>query len=246
MSAKAYFEAVEQGLKQLRETQLESIEQGAELFCEAIVGGKRLFAFGASHSFILPMEMIYRTGGLMLVNPIYPHGMDLSVRPLPMTSQIERVEGLGRVLLEGVSPQAGDVLLLASASGRNPIVVDMAQAAREAGMTVIGVLALAYCQASSSRHSSGRRLHELCDLVIDECAPVGDAAVSIAGLAQKTGPLSTVLGCTVVNALVAEVLAKLAERGVTPPVFVSANLPGGDEHNARVLAENADRIFYLH
>jgi uncharacterized phosphosugar-binding protein len=245
VSAKAYFDAVEQGLKQLQETQLDAIEQAAEVFCEAIVGGKRLFAFGASHSFILPMEMIYRTGGLMLVNPIYPLGMDLSVRPLPMTSQIERVEGLGRVLLEGTPAQAGDVVLIASASGRNPIVVDMALAAREMGLTVIGVLALEYCQSSTSRHSSGQRLHELCDLVIDECAPAGDAAVAIPGLAQRTGPLSTVLGCTAVNALVCEVLARLVARGVTPPVFLSANLPGGDEHNERLLAENADRIFYL-
>ncbi|MHB8996175.1 MAG: sugar isomerase domain-containing protein [Armatimonadota bacterium] len=245
MSAKAYFEAVELGLQRLRETQLSAIEQAAEAFCEAIAGGKRLFAFGATHSFIVPMEMIYRTGGLMLVNPIYPQGMDLSVRPLTMTSQIERVEGFGRVLLEGTPAQAGDVLLIASASGRNPIVIDMAVAAREMNMTVIGVLALDYCKSSTSRHSSGKLLHELCDIVIDECAPVGDAAVEIAGLAQKTGPLSTVLGCTAVNALVCEVLAKLMERGVTPPVFLSANLPGGDEHNARLLEGNRNRIFYL-
>lgn len=245
MSAKAYFDAVEQGLQRLRETQLAAIEQAAEVFCEAIVSGKRLFAFGATHSFIVPMEMIYRTGGLMLVNPIYPQGMDLSVRPLTMTSQIERVEGLGRVLLEGTPAQAGDVLLIASASGRNPIVIDMAAAAQEMGVTVIGVLALDYCKSSASRHSSGKLLHELCDIVIDECAPVGDAAVEIPGLAQKTGPLSTVLGCTAVNALVCEVLAKLMERGVTPPVFLSANLPGGDEHNGRLLEENRDRIFYL-
>ena len=81
--------------------------------------------------------------------------------------------------------------------------------------------------------------------MIDNCAPLGDCAVEIPGLAQKTGPLSTVLGCTVVNALVAEVIARLVERGETPPVFVSANLPGGDEHNSRLLADNAARIFYL-
>ena len=245
MSAQAYFDAVEDGLKRLRETQLAAIETAAETLVEAIIGGKRIFAFGASHSFILPMEMTYRTGGLMLVNPIYPHGMDLSVRPVTMTSQIERVEGLGKVLLDGTPAAAGDVLIIASASGRNPIVIDMALAGREKGLTVIGVLALEYCRSSSSRHSSGKLLHELCDQVIDECAPVGDAAVEIAGLPQKTGPLSTVLGSTVVNAMVAEVIARLMQRGVTPPVFISANLPGGDEHNERLLEENAERIFYL-
>lgn len=245
MSAEAYFAAVEAGLAKLRETQLGNIKTAARAMVDAIDGGRRLFAFGATHSFILPMEMIYRTGGLMLVNPIYPHGMDLSVRPLTLTSQLERVEGLGRTLLEGTPAGEGDVLLIASASGRNPIVIDMALAARELGLTTIGVIAVEYAASSTSRHSSGKLLHELCDHVLDECAPAGDAAVAIAGLQQKTGPLSTVLGCTVVNALVCEVIARLAEAGTTPPIFLSANLPGGDEHNARVLAENRDRITYL-
>jgi uncharacterized phosphosugar-binding protein len=245
MSAQAYFDAVEAGLKKLREAQLPAIEQAAEVLVEATVSGHRIFAFGASHSFMLPMEMIYRTGGLMLVNPIYPHGMDLSVTPVTLTSQIERVEGYGRALLEATPAGEGDVLLIASASGRNPIVIDMALAARDRGLTVIGLVALEYASHSTSRHSSGKRLPELCDLVIDQCAPYGDAAVEVPGLAQKTGPLSTVLGCTIVNALISEVLARLVARGVTPPVFLSANLPGGDEHNARLLAENAQRIFYL-
>lgn len=245
MSAERYFDAVEAGLKKLRETQLEGIRQAAQTLVEAITGGRRIFAFGATHSFILPMEMIYRTGGLMLVNPIYPHGMDLSVRPMTLTSQLERVEGLGRTLLEGTPASEGDVLIIASASGRNPIVIDMALAAREMGLTTIAVIALEYAQNSTSRHSSGKLLHELCDHVLDECAPAGDAAVEIPGLAQKTGPLSTVLGCTVVNALVCEVLARLVEAGETPPVFLSANLPGGDEHNALVLRQNRARITYL-
>lgn len=245
MSAQAYFDAVEAGVQKLRETQLAAIEQAAQALVEAISGGQRIFAFGASHSFILPMEMVYRTGGLMLVNPVYPHGMDLAVRPLTMTSQIERIEGYGRVLLEGTPAQPGDVLLIASASGRNPIVIDMALAAQEQGLTVIGVVALEYCKGSTSRHSSGKLLPELCDYVVDECAPLGDAAVQIPGLQQKTGPLSTVLGCTVVNALTAEVISRLVTAGITPPVFLSANLPGGDEWNAKLLQENANRIFYL-
>lgn len=245
MSAEAYLDAVESGLAKLRATQLANTEAAAEMLVEAITGGHKLFSFGATHSFILTEELVYRTGGLMLINPIYPHGMNLSVRPLSMTSQIERLEGMGRVLLEGSAAGEGDILLIASASGRNPIVIDMAMAARAKGLRVIGIVALEYCAGSTSRHSSGKLLHELCDLVIDECAPYGDAAVEVAGFPEKTGPLSTVLGCTVVNALVCEVVSRLVARGVTPPVYVSANLPGGDAHNAELLAANKDRIFYL-
>jgi uncharacterized phosphosugar-binding protein len=245
MSAEAYFDAVESGLAKLRATQLANIKAGAEILVEAIISGHRTFSFGATHSFILTEELVYRTGGLMLINPIYPHGMNLSVRPMPMTSQLERLEGMGKILLEGSAAEAGDVLLIASASGRNPVVIDMAMAARAKAMTVVGIVALEYCQGSTSRHSSGRLLYELCDLVIDECAPYGDAAVAVPGFPEKTGPLSTVLGCTVVNAMVCEVVSRLMARGVNPPVYVSANLPGGDESNARLLSENRERIFYL-
>lgn len=245
MSAQAYLDAVEAGLRKLRETQMPAIERAAEIMVQAIVAGRKLFAFGATHSFILPMEMIYRTGGLMLVNPIYPHGMDLSVRPVTLTSQIERVEGYGRALLEATPAEEGDVLIIASASGRNPIVIDMALAARERGMTIVGLVAVEYASHSTSRHSSGKLLPELCDLVIDQCAPYGDAAVEVSGFAQKVGPLSSVLGCTIVNALTCEVVARMVAQGAAPPVFLSANLPGGDEVNARLLAENAGRISYL-
>jgi len=244
-SAIDYLQAVAQGLERLEQTQTEAIARAAATVTEVIVAGGRIFSFGASHSFMLTEELVYRTGGLMLINPIYPQGMNLFVRPLPLTSQLERLPGLGRLLLENSPAQAGDALLIASTSGRNAVAIDMALAAGERGVTTIAITSLEYAQGVESRHPSGKKLHEVCDQVIDNCAPLGDAAVAIPGFPQKTGPLSTVLGCAIVNALVAQVIRNLVERGVTPPVFISANLPGGDEHNRRLLEENRDRIFYL-
>jgi len=245
MSSVAYLEAAAAGLARLRETQVEAIDRGAKMMADAIASGHKILAFGATHSFIVPMEMVYRTGGLMLVNVIYPHGMDLSVRPMTLTSQLERVAGLGRALLENSPARPGDVLIIASVSGRNHVAIDMAIAAREAGVATIAITSMEYTQSVVSRHPTGKKLYELCDHVIDNCAPAGDAAVEIPGLAQKTGPLSSVLGCAVANAMVAQAIRDLMDRGVEPPVFVSANLPGGDEHNAKLLAANRDRIFYL-
>ena len=94
MSAEAYFEATSTGLEKLRDEQLANIKAAADLLADTIEAGNAIFAFGATHSFILAMEMVYRTGGLMLINTIYPHGMDLSVRPMPLTSQIERLPRL--------------------------------------------------------------------------------------------------------------------------------------------------------
>lgn len=245
MSAQDYFEAARAGIERLQQTQGAQIDEAAELMVDAITGGRKLFAFGTSHSFMLAEEMCYRTGGLMLVNPIYPHGMNLSVRPMTLTSQLERVHDLGRTLLEGSPAGEGDVLIIASTSGRNAVPVDMALAARDAGLSTIAITSLEYSRQVPSRHRDGHKLYELCDVVIDNCAPLGDSAVEVPGFPQAVGPLSTVLGCAVVNSLVAEVVAKLVDRDVTPPVFISANMPGGDEHNERLLAENEDRIFYM-
>ncbi|MCE5219601.1 SIS domain-containing protein [bacterium] len=245
MAIDRYIEAVQGGLRQLAETQQEPMREAAEVITEAIVDRRQVFSFGASHSFILTEEMVYRTGGLMLVNPIYPQGMNLMVRPLTMTSQIERLPDYGALLLRNSPVKAKDVLILSSTSGRNHVILDMALAAREMGVTTIGITALDYSREVASRHPSGKRLFELVDVVIDTCSPKGDAAVEFEGFAQKSGPLSTVLGCTVVNALICQVIQNLLDRGETPPVFISANLDGGDEHNARLLEENRDRIHYL-
>ena len=244
MSAAAYLAAAQQALTDLQ-GQLPAIRQAAGLLVDAIAGGRAIYSFGASHSFMMTEEMVYRTGGLMLINPIYPQGMNLGVRPLTLTSRLERVPGLGAELLAGSPAKPGDVLLITSTSGRNAVAIDMAVAARARPLKVIGITAMAYSKGVASRHPSGKKLFELCDVVIDNCAPLGDAAVAVPGFAQKTGPLSSLTGIAIVNALVAEVVAALVARGMEPPVFLSANLDGGDAYNARLLAANRARIHYM-
>jgi uncharacterized phosphosugar-binding protein len=245
MSAEAYFARAVEALQQVASTQAQVLGQAAGLLMEAIVGGHTLYAFGATHSFMVAEELVYRTGGLMLANPIYPHGMNLAVRPLPATSRMERVPGLGKELLGMAPVQAGDVVIVASTSGRNPVPIDLAMAAVERGAQVIGITSLAYTQGVSSRHVSGKKLADVCTLVIDNGAPYGDAAVQIPGFRQAVGPLSSVTGCAIANAIVAETVSRLVARGYEPPVFMSANLDGGDAYNARLLHENAHRIHYL-
>jgi uncharacterized phosphosugar-binding protein len=244
MAVQRYIKAAQDALTELLATQRESIEAAATLVTEAIVEGHTIYSFGCSHSFMLTEEVVYRTGGLMLINPITPHGMDLSVRPMSMTSKIERIEGLGNVLLSHSGAAEGDVLLLASTSGRNAVAIDMAMEAASRGVRVVAITSMAYTQSVSSRHSSGKKLYELADLVVDNCAPAGDAAVEFEGFAQAAGPLSSLTGIAVVNALVCRVIECLLERGMVPPVFVSANLDGGEDHNSRLLAEYRDRIRY--
>ncbi len=240
-----YFTALREALDRIQATQADAIEAAANRMVEAIVSGQALYSFGASHSFMITEELVYRTGGLMLINPIYPHGMNFTVHPLPATSRFERIPGLGAELLATSPARAGDVLLITSTSGRNAVVIDMALQARQTGIATIALTARAYSDGVASRHPSGKKLADLCDVVIDNGAPYGDAALAIPGFAQKVGPLSSVTGCAIANALVAEVVAELVRRGVTPPVFMSANLDGGDAFNRERLEENRHRIHYL-
>ena len=244
-SAGEYFQQAIRTLEHVERSQAKVIQAAADLLVEAITLGHCLFSFGASHSFIITEEMVYRSGGLMLINPIYPHGMNLAVHPLTMTSQLERLAGLGKELLSSSPARKGDILIITSTSGRNHVVIDMALAAAAMGLKTVAITSLAYSKGESSRHPSGKKLADLCDVVIDNGAPHGDAAVSIPGLPQKVGPLSTITGCAIANALVCEVIAKLVKAGIQPPIFMSANREGGDDWNAQRLAENKDRIFYL-
>jgi uncharacterized phosphosugar-binding protein len=171
MPEMSYLQIAVEALKKVEETQQENISKASELMVEAIVEGRSLYSFGASHSFILTEEMVYRTGGLMLVNPIYPHGMNLFVRPMTATSRFERVPGLGEEILASAPVKAGDILIVTSTSGRNAVSIDLAVAAKAKGMKVIGITALEYSNNVSSRHPSGKKMKDFCDVVIDNCAP---------------------------------------------------------------------------
>ena len=242
--AESYLAGAEQALAKVR-LGLPQIKQTAKLIADAIMAGQGIFSFGASHSFIMTAELVYRSGGLMLVNPIQPYGMNLAVRPMTLTSQLERLPDLGRVLLDHSPVRKGDVLLLTSTSGRNAIVIDMALAAIEKGLHVVALTSSDYTSKVTSRHPSGKKLSDLAEIVLDNGAPYGDAVGEIDGFPQRVGPVSTVGGCACMNAVIAETVQLLVNAGYEPPVFMSANLDGGDDFNARKLKENASRIFYM-
>ncbi len=240
-----YFENVQQLLKQVAESQKEPIEKAARLFADAARRQKRIFAFGCSHAGLVTQELFYRSGGLAIINPIFAPGLTLDIRPITMTSQMERIPEYGRTIVQQNDIQEGDVLLLHSVSGRNPVPVDMALEAALRGASTICVTNLAYSRGSTSRHASGKKLFEVCDIVVDNCGCFGDASCRIEGFDQKVAPTSTAVGAVIVNAIAAGAVERMVESGETPPVFISANIEGGDEHNAQVMEKYRGCIRYL-
>ncbi len=232
-------------MKKAYETQRDTFAAVSERLAEAVETKHNIFVFGCSHAGILAEEVFYRTGGLAVINPIFFPGMMLNTRPVTMTSSLERLPGLGKIIFEKNRVAEGDVLILHSVSGRNSVPVDMALCAAGKGVTTVAITNLNYSRAVNSRHPSGKRLFEVCDFVIDNMGDVGDAAVEIDGLPEKIGPTSTAVGAALINALVIDSVNKMIADGIVPPVLMSANIDGGDEHNERVFKEYADNIFYM-
>ncbi|MCR5783653.1 MAG: SIS domain-containing protein [Clostridia bacterium] len=245
MLGRNYISNVTDNVRRAYEEQTDILRTASEWIAGTVEAKRNVFVFGCSHAGILAEEVFYRTGGLAVMNPIFYPDLMLDTRPVTDTSRCERTPGVGQLIVEQNELHEGDLLILHSVSGRNNVPVDMANAARERGVRTICITNLAYSSSVSSRHPSGKRLFEVCDLVIDNKGEIGDTSVQIPGLPERIGPTSTVVGAAVINALVIDAVEKMVDDGFVPPVFLSANLDGGDEHNARIFEEYGENIFYM-
>ena len=242
-----YLEAAIGLLRRVRDEEAEAIAAAGTLLADTVAGGGRLFAFGAGHSSLAAQDVVYRAGGLALMNLLaVPGAVGVDVVPATLGSALERVDGLAGAVLDSSPLRSGDALIVVSLSGRNALPVEMALGARARGVKVIGVTSVAYAAETTSRHSSGTFLKDHCDLVLDSKIAVGDAELTLDGVAAPFAPASTVVTSALLQAVLATAASTLADRGIEPPLLRSGNVDGGHEWNARVFEKYADRIFYRH
>jgi uncharacterized phosphosugar-binding protein len=236
-----YVAAAGRVLGEVAATQGEPLEAAARMAADSVAAGGVLHLFGAGHSQLLGLDAYARAGGLACVHPI----LDPALSPATglELARAERAEGHGTALLEGEDLRPGEVVLIASNSGVNAVPVEVALGCRERGLRVVALTNLEQSKATTPRHSSGARLHELADVVIDNRCPTGDAALTLAS-GDRVGPLTTVVGAAVVAALCARVAELLEAQGRRPPVLASQNLDGrpAAETNAELLRPYLDRV----
>ena len=214
------------------------------LMTKAVEAGAVIQAFGTGHSEAFAMEIAGRAGGLIPTNKIALR--DLVLRGSLTTdalggSSLERNPDVVAELWE-ISPiHPGDVFIIASNSGVNGSVVGMALLAKEKGHDVIAVTSLQHTAQVQPKHSSGQRLSEIADVVIDNLAPYGDATLSMPG-GVAVGSVSSITSAFIAQLLTIGVAARMNGNGRVPPLYVSANVPGGDEHNRALEKKYEGRI----
>lgn len=227
------------------ETQIENMENASDMIVKAVENKNSIYIFGSSHAGILSEESFYRAGGFALINPLFSPNLMLNVKPVTFTSDIEKLEGYGKIFFKTLNLKKNDILIIHSVSGRNPVSIEMADEAKKTGIKIIVITNMKYTMSVTSRHKNDKKLYEFGDVVIDNCGETGDATVKLDGLEQKVAPSSTIIGVMILNSIIVDIAEKLLKKGVDVPIFFSANQDGGTEHNDKIFERYGDLIHYM-
>ncbi len=235
----------EKGLKVvelIQSTQQEQIEQSATLVVDAYKKGKKFFVTGSGHSHTVAEELYGRAGQLAFVVPIINDELTLTNHPTKST-YIERLSGYAKILVDLYRINEGDVILIASNSGRNAYPIEMALEAKTRGAKVIAITSLKHSKQVDTRHECGKKLYEIADVVIDNCGEKGDAATIFEGVKPPMIATSSIANAFICNAFGAAIVEKFVEEGIEPEVFFSANVDGGEEKNQKLM-DKYTRMYY--
>lgn len=248
--AKQWLENARRIISRIEETQMNNIKRAAEAMADSIEAERWVHAFGCGHATIPVEEMYPRIGGFVGFHPMVELPLTFFTN---ITGQmgvhqfifLERVEGYGVEIMKGYDFDPRDTMWLFSHSGINNVNIDIALEAKGKGMKVVVFGSAAEAEGKKTRHSSGKNIFEIADIVVDTCAPIEDASVSIENHVDKIGPVSTMAFITCVWMTVTTVAEILVERGVKLYIHPSHNAPGAGDSKARLdeaLAVYKERI----
>lgn len=239
----AYYEKVLALLADVRREK-PAIRAAAKLIADAYQADRGIYIFGCTHSAILSEDVFYRAGAPAFWRPLWGPGMSIATTPGFLTSAMEKNEDVGRSVIQCSRISAGDVLVIVSTSGKNAAPVAAAEEALKRGVRLILITSSAY-RDQKGNHSTVPNLWAFRDkaLILDNHVPCGDAMITEPGCPM--GPGSTIAGSFLVHALSAESVRLITERGLTPPVFLSSNAPGGKAHNEKLLEQPRVREAFL-
>lgn len=238
-----YFKKVKEILNLIEEKEINYIQQGAKKIADSIQRGGVVHVFGCGHSHMLSEEVYYRAGGLVPIHPIFQEPLMLHKGAMH-SSELEKKTDYAKSFMEEQDIRENDVMMVISTSGRNPVPIDTAILAKEKGAYVIGISSHSYKENYTSRHESGKFLYEVVDVAIDNHIPVGDALLTDEHVKVNFASGSTVAGATIMNVIMAEAIAIMVKNGFEPPVLLSGNVDGSDQHNKALIEKYCNRVSF--
>ena len=216
-----YLNEITKALTAIEEEEREALQKATRLVADTIKNGGLIFTFGCGHSHLPGLDAFYRAGGLANVSPMLDTDLMLH-NGAAKSSRMEKMGGIAAEIFRRYTPSEKDMIFIFSASGKNQVPVEMAEAARKAGIRSVGVSSLAYA-------GKGGRLHECVDIAIDCKVPYGDACLAVGE--AKMGGLSTYTACFILNSCLINGAKLALKEGTVPPVYISGNVEGGRAHN---------------
>jgi uncharacterized phosphosugar-binding protein len=246
MGEKSYLDICKEFLEEIEEREKVNLQKAGVMIAERIMEGEVVYAVGCGgHSYIPPMDMFCRAGSLV------PISATLDVSTTTTTGGfrsvfLERVPGYMKALLQYFRIEKNDVVIIFNNVGMNAMTIDAALECRRIGAATIGVAGSPWQEGLPPdhpiRHPSGKNLKDLVDVCIDDYNPVGDAVLTIEGMDVPMAPISTITDGYIVRRMEIEAVRHMIGRGYKPPIWVSANLPGGDETNQGYIDEYYDKV----
>lgn len=228
-------------LDKILDTGASALDAARDAVVAALAADRLVYVAGSGHSHLLAEEAFYRAGGIAAAQAILDPDLMLHLGARRSTI-IEREEGRAEAVLSNYPIGPGDVVFVASNSGRNAYPIELALGAKTRGATTIALTSLAHATATSSRHASGKRLFEVTDIVIDNGGVYGDAGLPVGDGEVSMGPTSTIVGAFILNAIFAEAVDQLATMGIRADVYQSANKQGADAHAEAIIDRWQGRI----
>jgi uncharacterized phosphosugar-binding protein len=230
-AATTYFEKTLDLLRELRDTELPAIERAAEICAGSIGQGGLVFLFGNGHSRMMCEEMTPRQGCYpgffaLVELALSTHASIVGTNGLRGPLFLEKYEGYAEQILKSFHFGPHDAFIVISTSGIRPVIVEMAIGAKKRGLPVIGIVSREHCMVSVPAHSSGKKLIDVVDVVIDNHSPPGDCVLELPGLEWRTCPTSTVTGAMIINMLRGTTAELLLQRGFKPELLPSHQFVG--------------------
>ena len=242
----AYLKNVTGKIEAIENAQAEHFRRAGGMIADAYQQDRLIHVYGGGgHTVMMVCEMFFRAGGLANVNPVYGHDISPLCQALKYL-EIERTTGYGACLIRYYDLKKDDLLIVFHNIGYNPTTIDAVEEAKARGAKIIAVSSSDWQKKLPRdhhiRHPNKKHLFEYADLAIDDMNPYGDADYYVEGFDVPVAPTSTMIDAFIAHRMVIEAVAEMKRRNLEPPIFRSANLPGGDEFNARLLEKYKPRV----